>query len=299
MTDTRWPNLFIIGAPKCGTTAMSHYLAQHPQVFMSESAGIKEPFYFCSDLAVSHVTWRIRDETHYLGLFENAGLRRYRGEASTGYLVSEAAVPRILQRCDDPRFIVMVRNPIEQAYALHNEHWKNYGEHHDFETCWRWQQRRLGGDHLPPNFSDGASLQYGRIARTGEQLERVLSLVDRSRLHVVLYDDFKSDTAKSYADTLAWLGLEDDGRVHFERLNPGLAYHWEALEMGLRKIRSLRQALHLPGGLGLHALIDRFNKHTMRKPLRPAFRRELCRYFRDDVALLSRLLQRDVSHWLT
>ncbi|MBI3756314.1 MAG: sulfotransferase, partial [Deltaproteobacteria bacterium] len=37
------PNFFIVGAPKCGTTAMYEYLKQHPEIFMPEDE--KEPFY--------------------------------------------------------------------------------------------------------------------------------------------------------------------------------------------------------------------------------------------------------------
>ena len=42
----RRPDLFIVGAPRCGTTAMHRYLKAHPQIFMSEQ---KEIFYFGSD----------------------------------------------------------------------------------------------------------------------------------------------------------------------------------------------------------------------------------------------------------
>jgi hypothetical protein len=41
MPGARLPNLFIIGAAKCGTTAMSHWLAAHPRIYMSEQAGVK------------------------------------------------------------------------------------------------------------------------------------------------------------------------------------------------------------------------------------------------------------------
>lgn len=299
MSEARWPNLFIIGAPKCGTTAMSHYLAGHPQVFMTERAGIKEPCFFCTDLIASHITWRIRDEVGYLGLFENADPHaKYWGEASPTYLYSKRAIRRILEKCRTPRFIVMVRNPIELAHSLHNEHWKSFQEHEHFETCWRWQQSRLDGEHLPEQFSDGVCLQYGRIAKMGEQLERLFTEVDRAQVHVILYDDLNADTAATYHDTLAWLELPPDRQDRFAKLNPSVTYRWLALEKGLRHVRTLRQSLGLPGGLGLHALIDRYNKTNVREPLRPDFRRELCGYFREDVALQSRLLGRDLSHWL-
>ena len=40
------PNFFLIGAPKCGTTALSEYLRTHPSVFVTEP---KEPNFFNRD----------------------------------------------------------------------------------------------------------------------------------------------------------------------------------------------------------------------------------------------------------
>lgn len=300
MADTRYPNLFIVGAPKCGTTALSHYLAGHPQIFMTESAGMKEPHYFCSDLKVPHLPRRIQDESAYLKLFDQADSgATYWGEASPSYLYSEVAVPQILRTCQNSRFIVMLRNPIEQAQSAHNEYVKNFDEIPDFETCWRLQGPRSNGHNLAKPFTDGLDLQYGMLAKTGAQLERLLTHVDRSRVHIILYDDFNANTAATYAGLLDWLGLEHDGQAEFEKINPSVVYQWPVLEYAFRNYRALRGALRLPArGLGIHALVSRFNKKNVRDPLRPAFRQELCDYFRDDVALLSRLLGRDFSHWL-
>ena len=41
------PNFFIVGAQKAGTTALWHFLRQHPQVFMPDK--IKEPCFFRGD----------------------------------------------------------------------------------------------------------------------------------------------------------------------------------------------------------------------------------------------------------
>jgi len=40
------PNFTIAGAPKSGTTALYHYLRQHPEVYMCP---IKEPSFFAAD----------------------------------------------------------------------------------------------------------------------------------------------------------------------------------------------------------------------------------------------------------
>ena len=45
----RKPAFFMLGAPKCGTTALASYLATHPLIRVSEP---EEPNYFCKDLQV-------------------------------------------------------------------------------------------------------------------------------------------------------------------------------------------------------------------------------------------------------
>ena len=83
------PDFFIVGAPKCGTTALSTYLGQHPDVFMSTP---KEPNYFGADL---HRTKpRITLDT-YLSYFERAAGQQRVGEASTCYLCSKTAASEI------------------------------------------------------------------------------------------------------------------------------------------------------------------------------------------------------------
>jgi len=47
----RKPNLFIVGAPKCGTTSLWTYLREHPQVFMSAE---KELYFFSTDPSSAH-----------------------------------------------------------------------------------------------------------------------------------------------------------------------------------------------------------------------------------------------------
>src|SRR6476646_6276197 len=65
------PNLFIVGAPKAGTTSLYEYIAGHPQVYMSP---FKEPMYFCPDVhpfRERHPFLYGEDEARYLELFDN------------------------------------------------------------------------------------------------------------------------------------------------------------------------------------------------------------------------------------
>ena len=110
---TRWPDTFVIGAPRCGTSAMHAYLGQHPQVYMSSR---KEPLFFAPDLRGLPGD-RIGDTHAYLALFEDATDQRRVGEASPYYLYSAHASDAIRRQCPDPRIIVMLRNPADMMYS--------------------------------------------------------------------------------------------------------------------------------------------------------------------------------------
>src|SRR3546814_3494622 len=83
------PNLFLVGAAKCGTTAMASYLGQHPEIFFSDP---KEPLFFGRDL---YHTWRLEDFDAYLDLFTGAREARWIGEGTAWYLYSRRAAEEI------------------------------------------------------------------------------------------------------------------------------------------------------------------------------------------------------------
>ena len=100
---THTPNLFIVGAPKSGTTSLYEYLKGHPQVFMSV---VKEPCYFAADLAFDHSGNFLvyeKDAQLYDDLFAEAGDAMLRGEGSTRYLYSHDAPALIHKASPDAR----------------------------------------------------------------------------------------------------------------------------------------------------------------------------------------------------
>jgi hypothetical protein len=79
------PNFFIIGAPKCGTTALSEYLRQHPNIFFSLP---KELCYFGKDYP--SCARPFKSDRQYLKFFRKASCEHLAiGEGSTRYLASK------------------------------------------------------------------------------------------------------------------------------------------------------------------------------------------------------------------
>ena len=90
------PNFFIVGAPKCGTTALWEYLRHHPQIFLPS---VKEPHFFAGELRdANRGSWYREELEGYLDLFRKATPQQTRiGEASVWYLFAKGAIERILE----------------------------------------------------------------------------------------------------------------------------------------------------------------------------------------------------------
>lgn len=288
------PNFFILGAPKCGTTALAQWLGGHPEVHFSP---LKEPHYFNAD--GRQITKSLAE---YEALFGGAGDgHRAVGEGSTQYLYSREAVPRILEYVPEARFVVCLRNPVDMAPALHGECMSNGQEHvKDFERAWRLQTARAQGRHIPATILDDPDrLQYGRYCSLGAQMERLYSWISADRVLPVLLDDVREDPGREYRRVLEFLGLPDDGRQDFAVVNAAKRTRWPRTAVLVKQLGRAKQRLGLTRSLGLAHAIKGVNvQNGARGALRPAFRQELQDYFAPDVAKLGTLLGRDLAHWL-
>lgn len=298
MHSPRMPNLFIVGAPKSGTTALSRYLSAHPDVFMSEQAGIKEPEYYARDFRFGGTV--LDEKTDYLALFQGAPPHvRYLGEASVSYLHSQVAIGGILADTPSAKLIVMVRSPLEIAQRLHNQRVKHATETvQDFERAWHLQESRLNGPSFKSAFRDGRLFQYGDLSRIGSQLERLFDTAPQNQVHVIVYEDFVKDAGAVYQTLCEFLNIESNGLSSFPVVNPSHYYRISWLQKSLAWGRAARELVGLPGGVGLHRMIDRLNSRPGAKELRPEFKNELRAYFAREVEIASRVLERDLSHWL-
>lgn len=290
------PNFFILGGPKCGTTAMSEYLASHPDVLFSTP---KEAKYFHTDFAPAHRLAHNIDE--YLSCW---GEERYKyravGEGTVWYLYSQQAVPNILEFNPEALFLIMVRNPVELAHSLHAQ--LLYGgdeDVEDFELAWRLQEQRRRGYETPTYCRDPKALLYGEVAKLGKQLERLYERVARERTHVILYDDFRQDTLQVYRRVLEFLGLPDDGRVSFPVVNPSKVVHRRRVAGIVRFGAAVKRSLGIRRSFGVWRAVSSLVSRTQpRTHLNSEFRAELIEYFREDVEKLSRLVGLDLTAWL-
>ena len=302
------PNLFIIGAPKSGTTSLYEYLSGHPDIYMSP---YKEPMFFCPDVHGFHGQARLAygtDDAAYLALFDDARVEKWLGEATTRYLVSHEAARLVHEFNPNAVAIAMLRNPVDLVHALHNERISQGNEPiTDFAKAMAADEPRARGVSLPGEMNALGSV-YRESATFTAPLKRWFDELGRERVHVIVFDDFAHDVVGQLRGTLDFLGVDAD-------YQPGSL---AARNTSHRQRRAVRRMLDSRVGtflsddvarrlLGSNArarLAYRFRKSRLnrrkitREPMPAALRRQLEQQFRPDVVTLSELLDRDlVSLW--
>jgi hypothetical protein len=292
------PTFFIIGAPKCGTTALYTWLNAHPQICMSQP---KEPQFFAEDI-FGHQR-NITNIGDYLRCFDNKTVVEEAGEASTCYLASPSAAEQIKTFSPNAKIVVMLRNPVEVMYSLHSERVFSHMETiRDFasavdSTAERtWAAGRFRGQPV-------IRPSYREMVRFSDQIRRYMDLFSRNYIHVILLEDLLSSPVEAYKSTLDFLGLEFDQRDSFELVNDNrrarsLTLHRFARHPG----KTIRHMGHfvLPRVVRAYisTTVNGFN--TVRGPrptLDAKLKRRLTREFEPHIQSLSVLLGRDLSSW--
>lgn len=291
----RKPNLFILGAPKCGTTSMASWLDEHPQIFMSP---IKEPHFYNTDHTHNVVT----DKSQYLKLFKNSTEKhKIIGEASVWYLYSEKAVENIINDYGDTtQYIVMLRNPISMAFSLHEQQVFNLNEPEvNFRKAWDLQESRKRNKEIGSTTRDSKLLLYGEACKLGKQVQRLLQKVEREKVKFVLIDDLKLDPKKAYDDILEFLDIDSFNRSDFRPVNTAKVRRSTNLAFVVKAIGLLKKRLNINKGFGFLNKLNGINVVNIKREAIDEEMHLLLRdYFREDIDLLSRLLKKDLSAWL-
>lgn len=296
----RKPNFFLVGAPRCGTTAIFRWLREQPQVYLPP---VKECHYFATDFGAFR---SVQSQAEYLRLFEPASEQHPAvGEASVMYLVSETALDNIAQFNSEANLLVALRNPIELVHSWHEQLLVTFQEDEpDFELAWQQQASRLLGRNIPDSCTIPQALQYANIGRLGTQVRRLVDRFDRAQIHFIVYDDLVRDSEDTCARMLEAIGVRSPSVTPINRVNQN-----QALRVGARhwhRNRALIAARRFARSLIGDKYYERIRDAVMAKaavrrertPLSPSCRQMLVDTFQPEVEELSDLVGRDFRHWL-
>ncbi|PSG96636.1 hypothetical protein BRD56_09805 [Thermoplasmatales archaeon SW_10_69_26] len=261
----RWPNAFIAGTPKAGTTSLYRYLAQHPAIHMSEE---KEPHFFDDVFRDTDPDTEARRQATeaYLALFADAE-EPIVGEATPGYFSKPGVFERIDERCTDPRFVVSLRDPIaaiHSGYLMRARRGKQRIEDEP-EGFTEHVRTSLAAD---PGSRDRYNIE-GRFY--GTHYERFCSVFEEDRIHLLTLDELGEDPRGVLRDIARFLDV-DPGAVDAidldTRHNPfgvpsNELFRWLLTSDLPRRVARLVLPEPVRVWLGEHALLEKTEKPPM------------------------------------
>ena len=199
------PNLFIVGAARCGTTSLWQYLKIHPAVYIPEDELLKEPTFFSREGGPK------LELSDYLSIFKSAAENhKWIGEASVAYLTDPGTAQRICEFNPDAKIIIMLRNPALRAFSLYN--WmtqEGYEYASSFQEALKLEETRVNqkkSDWYKPNYYWG--YLYFNSGLYHDQVKRYLDLFKENAL-LIKFEDFARDPLCSYREVCSFLHIPE------------------------------------------------------------------------------------------
>jgi hypothetical protein len=289
------PNLFIVGAPKCGTTAWVTYLSTHKDIYFSPS---KEPHFFCTDFP--NYRWA-KSLAEYEALFSGAKSEKVIGEASVRYLYSEVAARNIWSYNSDAKILIFLRRQSDFLPSYHHQLLYNRDECiDDFDDAWHGSFSNAGRQ-IPPYCREPKFLDYPEVGRFSEQVKRYIEVFPRQSVKVIWFEDWIGRPRDTYVEILDFLNLEDDERSRFEMVNSAKYHRFKFIGditqrpptwvLNISKV--IKKFLRL-NDLGIARFVRRLNRvQGYRTEVSSQLAHEIDQYYADDNKKLERILASD------
>jgi hypothetical protein len=289
------PNFIVIGAAKAGTTALYWYLEEHPDVFMSP---VKETNYFAygvdergnllyGDPDVHRFPVKTLEE--YERLFAGAGGAPAVGEASPIYLECPQAAARIRGRLPAVRLICSIRHPVDRAYS-------------DYLMYLRRRGREFDPDRQLTPTAEWArpDSRWMQVSRYYEQLARFFAAFPRDQIHVMLFDDLKTNPAGAVQGVYRWLEVDPCFAPDFETPHAVGGMPASRFLEGLFTTSAISKAVRPWVPKQATNWVKRLRSRNLRQapPLPKGLKQELTRTFHEDIRKTSEVIGRDLQHWL-
>lgn len=307
------PNLFVLGAARCGTTTLHSYLSDMSEICMSDP---KEPIYFECESFHFECEYEKGLEYYRQTYFTHWRNERIIGEACPRNLYLPYVPERIHRVNPNAKLVVLIRNPIDRAFS----HWQlSYSagreklKFHqaisaDYERIKNGLHLKTAAERVKYCNSLYASLSIGsKKAAEGlnrnyldfgyyyEQIKRYIDLFPSSSLKVIFFEDLIDKPNEVINTIRSFLELEpySDKEDYVLHQNPSITrLHFKILELTAR----LRYSRLMP--VGIKQYVEQvLKKIEPQYKMKPETREWLYNHYYEHNLALERFLVRDLSHW--
>lgn len=288
-----YPNLFVVGAAKAGTTSLHDILAKHPDIHMST---MKEPHFMLHNYFTNKIfngpgdneiiNNYINDENEYKELFIKIG--KINGETSPGYFsLPDYSIKNINYYCESPKIIICLRNPIDRTYSAYMHKRRSGLEKKEFNDILRneLEQKRINNDWAWGWYYLADSLFYEKVLKFKAAFDSV---------KIIFFEDLISDTDNTLNNIYDFLGVQKLSKT--EKI-------LQTNKTGIIRKKALYKLVHLIYPLLSFAINKNMKSKAknffIHKPKMDEESKAILQdYFRNDITKLSHYLDKDLfSKW--
>lgn len=212
------PNLFIIGAPKSGTTGFVESLRSHPEIFVPRN---KEPRYFDAHVFYDYPEdYPIKNLDDYLSLYSSKESTNslYRVDGSVFNMYSVDSIKQILAISPKAKFVVILRDPLEATKSMFLQRMKYTDStlrevSEDFNTCWQLMKSRKNNKNFPDMCRNKFIFRYDLIFSYELYLNKIVELVGKENIYLGSYELFLKQPDSFYSSIFTFLGLDKNFKI--------------------------------------------------------------------------------------
>jgi hypothetical protein len=187
----------LAGAQKSGTTALHYFLESHPNITMGDQ---QEMHFFDDEEVFSHPVDYELLHKHFAPVRPST----IAGECTPIYLYWNPAMERIWKYNPKIKLVIILRNPIERAFAHWNMQRFKKREPLDFLDAVKEEKNRA---------KEAAPLQSRRFSYVDrgfyvEQLERVFKFFPAEQVKIIKFEGFRDKKSETLHSVFHFLGVK-------------------------------------------------------------------------------------------
>jgi len=296
-----FPNFIVIGGQKCGSTYIHDVLEEHPEIYLTPG---ETPYFQNPDYQETSIA-------DFEKLFEKAQNFKAVGIKRPDYLAKEECPARIKKHIPDARLIVILRHPVRRAIAAYYHYIKSgFAPLYPFNEG---MEEVLQGNFQQTYPRTSEIVEYGFYAK---HLKKYFEYFDKKQVHIMLLDDLKKDNMNSIKKLYAFLEVDatfiphkslnkKPQKVIYSMAGLGLVskanqFNYTYSKDKMRrypKNDSIVQKVRLKAMNGItNFLATRIYANT--KPqASPEMQQKLQNIYKDDIAQLEQLIERNLTDW--
>lgn len=283
MNEKKWPNFFIVGAPRAGTTALYNYLNAIPEIYMSP---VKDPGYFIPN------DFRGFTEQTYIELFKNVKNEIAIGEASAGYLANSEAPKRIKEKSPSAKIIITLRDPVGRTFS-HYLNWKRTGK---IKISFEEGVEKF----LDKNKNDEQLERLIYVSMYYEQVKRYLEIFGKENVKILIFEETVKDVKNTIKKIFEFLEVQAEPPENIEEQYSAYSEPLGSIGTSIAQNKTISKIIKkiLLGTKQEQLLRTLLNKKGEKPELLDITKKKLQSVFHDDVKKLEKLLGRSLP-WPT